>query len=194
MAKKKSSIKKKQNLVLEEEKKEKSDDKEVEEEVEDLFLDTAHFFQYQRALNILIDYLNQSIEEIIAGFPPSDQKSFAHGEKKLILNSVLEVGFYEFCKFRLASASQAEGQENEEAFMKSMEEIQGEIDLIAFLLVNTRMAHRTLNFDLYLSLLKGGLFEDILTVHGKMVQDMQEKKQKVSKESIKDLRVDNLYI
>jgi hypothetical protein len=171
------------------------DEDEGEDEEQDPFSDANHFFQYQKALNILIDYLNHSIEENITAFPPSDQKLFAHSDKKLILNAILESGFYDFCKYRIGLVAQSDASKTDEDFFKAMEEVQGEIDLLAYLLVHTRLAHRLLNFDLYLSLLRGGLFEDVLRVHEKIVTEMQEKKQKVNKESIKDLRVDNdLYI
>ena len=172
---------------------EEEDEEDTELDQKD-FLDAATFFQYQKAINILIDHLNESIEEIISHFTPSDQRLFTHADQKLILNAVLEEGFYEFCKFRLSQVAQSNAKNSEEMFLKAMTDIQGEIDLLAFLLVNSRMAHRSLNFDLYLSLLIGGLFEDILHVHEKIVQDMQEKKQKVNKESIKDIRIENLYI
>ncbi len=122
---------------------------------------------------------------------------FEHADKKLILNAILESGFYDFCKFRLAKVLKSEEPINEEKFLEIMRDIEGEIDLLGYLLVNTRLVHRTLTFDLYLSLLKGGLFEDIINVHEKIVVDMAERKQKVNKDNIKDLKMEssnNIYI
>ncbi len=160
-------------------------------------IDVSNFFNYQKAINSLIDYLNIAIDDTIGGFTRSDQLLFTHVNKKLILNAILEAGFYEFCKFRLAKVAESEALENEVKFMEMMEVVQGEIDLLAYLLVNTRLAHRTLNFDLFLSLLKGGLFVDIMETHEKIVADMEQKAKTVNKKSIKDnVRVDghNLYI
>lgn len=155
-----------------------------------------NFFNYQRAINSLIDYLNQTIDDIIAGFTHSDQQLFTHVNKKLILNAILESGFYEFCKYRLSKVLKNEGPLPEEKFLEIMRDIEGEIDLLGYLLVNTRLVHRTLTFDLYLSLLKGGLFEDIIGVHERIVEELISKKHKVNKESIKEIKIDssNLYI
>jgi hypothetical protein len=48
------------------------------------------------------------------------------------------------------------------------------------------MSHRNLNFDLFLSLLKGGLFVDILETHDKIVKDMQKRAQALNKDNIKE--------
>jgi hypothetical protein len=178
--------------------------KEKEKEKEDFDpkdiqrIDITDYFHYQRAINSLIDYLNQSIDDIIAGFTRSDQMLFSHINKKLILNAILESGFYEFCKFRLAQLAENKAKSDKEMFVLMMESVQGEIDLLAYLLVNTRLAHRPLNFDLYLSLLKGGLFADIMTLHEKIVKDMHKRKQDVNKNNIKsNIKIentDNLYI
>ena len=160
-------------------------------------IDVSNFFNYQKAINSLIDYLNMSIDETIAGFTRSDQLLFTHSNKKLILNAILETGFYEFCKIRLAQVAKSKAVEKEESFMAQMEKVQGEIDLLAYLLVNTRLAHRTLNFDLFLSLLKGGLFIDVMETHNKIVQDMQQRAQSVNRENIKEhvkISADNIYI
>ena len=108
--------------------------------------------------------------ETISGFTRSDQLLFTHSRKKLLLNAILEAGFYDFCKYRLALIAKSEAMTSEEKFLEMMESVQGEIDLLAYLLVNTRLAHRTLNFDLYLSLLKGGLFVDLMETHEQIVQ------------------------
>jgi len=78
-----------------------------------------------------------------------------------------------------------------------MEKVQGEIDLLAYLLVNTRLAHRSLNFDLFLSLLKGGLFVDIMETHEKIVKNMEDRAQQVNRSNIQEnIKIDgsNLYI
>ena len=162
-----------------------------ESEEEDLssdpnVIDVSNFFQYQKALNSLIDYLNQSIDDAIAGFTRSDQLLFTHSSKKLILNAILESGFYDFCKFRLREIATNQDFENQEKFLETMGQVQGEIDLLAYLLVNTRLAHRTLNFDLFLSLLKGGLFIDVMEIHERIVRDMRERAQQVNKTNIKE--------
>ncbi len=149
-------------------------------------IDVSNFFQYQKALNSLIDYLNQSIDDAIAGFTRSDQLLFTHSSKKLILNAILESGFYDFCKFRLREIATNQDFENQEKFLETMGQVQGEIDLLAYLLVNTRLAHRTLNFDLFLSLLKGGLFIDVMEIHERIVRDMRERAQQVNKTNIKE--------
>ena len=167
----------------------------TEKEME--IIDVSNFFNYQKAINSLIDYLNIAIDDTIGGFTRSDQLLFTHVNKKLILNAILEAGFYDFCKFRLAKVAESEALEDETKFMEMMEVVQGEIDLLAYLLVNTRLAHRTLNFDLFLSLLKGGLFVDVMETHEKIVKDMGQNAKAVNKKSIKDnVRVDgsNLYI
>ena len=149
-------------------------------------IDVSTFFQYQKALNSLIDYLNQSIDDAIAGFTRSDQQLFTHSSKKLILNAILESGFYDFCKFRLREIATNQDFENQEKFLETMSQVQGEIDLLAYLLVNTRLAHRTLNFDLFLSLLKGGLFIDVMEIHERIVRDMRERAQQVNRTNIKE--------
>jgi hypothetical protein len=169
-----------------------------EEEMEDEpnMLNINSFFAYQHALNSLIDYLNQTIDDIIAGFTRSDQLLFTHADKKLILNAILESGFYEFCKFHLQQLLPKDKPLSEEVFLETMKEVEGEVDLLGYLLVNTRLVHRTLTFDLYLSMLKGGLFEEITVVHAQIVEEMRAKKQKVNRDSIKEIKLDNsnLYI
>ena len=149
-------------------------------------VDVSNFFNYMKAINSLIDYLNISIDETISGFTRSDQLLFTHPKKKLLLNAILEAGFYDFCKYRLALIAKSEAMTSEDKFLEVMESVQGEIDLLAYLLVNTRLAHRTLNFDLYLSLLKGGLFIDVMETHEKIVKRMQEKAQALNHENIRD--------
>jgi hypothetical protein len=149
-------------------------------------IDVSNFFNYQKALNSLMDYLNSSIDETISGFTRSDQLLFTHPKKKLIMNSILESGFYNFCKFRLAQVAKSSALESQESFMKSMNVVQGEIDLLAYLLVNTRLAHRNLNFDLFLSLLKGGLFVDIMETHEKIVTNLHEQEKSVTRENIEN--------
>jgi hypothetical protein len=138
------------------------------------------FFDVQHAINSLIDYLNQSIEEIIISFSRSDQKLFSHDQKKLIMNAVLESGFYDYCKERLKGllTDNQEKKMNEEEMDEIMEELQEEIQLLAYILVNNRLVHRTLNFDLYLSLLKGGLFVDILAFNVSLMDSIQENREK----------------
>ena len=134
------------------------------------------FFDVQHAINSLIDYLNQSIEEIILSFSKSDQKLFSHEQKKLIMNAVLESGFYDYCKEKLKFLV-VENQENsfsEEEIEEIMDELQEEIQLLAYILVNNRLVHRNLNFDLYLSLLKGGLFADIITFNVVLMNSIRE--------------------
>lgn len=160
-------------------------------------IDVSNFFNYQKAINSLIDYLNIAIDDTIGGFTRSDQLLFTHVNKKLIMNAILESGFYDFCKFRLAKVAESDALEDEVKFMEMMEIVQGEIDLLAYLLVNTRLAHRNLNFDLFLSLLKGGLFVDAMETHDKIVKDMENRAKTVNKKNIKDnVRIDgdNLYI
>ncbi|MHA1777000.1 MAG: hypothetical protein DRO88_02235 [Promethearchaeia archaeon] len=169
---------------LREESDDESDEKSDEEKVQ--VIDVSNFFNYQKALNSLMDYLNVSIDETISGFTRSDQLLFSHANKKLILNAILESGFYDFCKMRLAEVAQSNVIEDQESFMAVMSQIQGEIDLLAYLLVNTRLAHRTLNFDLFLSLLKGGLFVDILETHEQIVKDMRKHAQDLNPQNIKE--------
>ena len=169
---------------LREESDDESDEKSDEEKVQ--VIDVSNFFNYQKALNSLMDYLNVSIDETISGFTRSDQLLFSHANKKLILNAILESGFYDFCKMRLAEVAQSNVIEDQESFMAVMSQIQGEIDLLAYLLVNTRLAHRTLNFDLFLSLLKGGLFVDILETHEQIVKDMRKYAQDLNPQNIKE--------
>ena len=102
------------------------------------------------------------------------------------MNTILESGFYDFCKYRLALIAKSEAMTSEEKFLEVMESVQGEIDLLAYLLVNTRLAHRTLNFDLYLSLLRGGLFIDIMETHEKIVKKMHEKVKTLNHENIRE--------
>ncbi|WP_457556926.1 hypothetical protein [Candidatus Harpocratesius sp.] len=149
-------------------------------------IDVSNFFNYQKALNSLMDYLNVAIDETISGFTRSDQLLFSHANKKLILNAILESGFYDFCKMRLAEVAESNAIENQDSFMAMMTQVQGEIDLLAYLLVNTRLAHRTLNFDLFLSLLKGGLFVDILETHDKIVKDMRNRAQILNSQNIRE--------
>jgi hypothetical protein len=147
-------------------------------------LDVSNFFNYQKAISSLMDYLNLSIDETIARFTRSDQLLFTHPKKKMIMNSILEAGFYDFCKYRLSVVAKNNIMESEQKFLKIMEKVQGEIDLIAYLLVNTRLAHRNLNFDLFLSLLKGGLFVDIMETHEKILQSFHEQEEKVNRNTI----------
>ena len=149
-------------------------------------IDVSNFFNYQRAINSLIDYLNLSIDDMIAGFTRSDQEKFSTPNKKLILNAILESGFYEFTKISLSIIAKSKEINDEKEFLKMMERVQGEIDLLAYLLVYSRMSHRNLNFDLFLSLLKGGLFVDILETHDKIVKDMQKRAQALNKDNIKE--------
>lgn len=169
---------------------------EEEPEDEPNMVNINSFFAYQHALNSLIDYLNQTIDDIIAGFTRSDQLLFEHKDKKLILNAILETGFYEFCRNRLQQLLPHDKPLSEEVFIETMKEVEGEVDLLGYLLVNTRLAHRTLTFDLYLSMLKGGLFEEISGVHAQIVEEMRIKKKKVNRDSIKEIKLDNsnLYI
>jgi len=162
--------------------KEESLKEKVDEDVQ--IVDVSNFFNYQRAINSLIDYLNLSIDDMIAGFTRSDQEKFSTPNKKLILNAILESGFYEFTKYKLRVIS--ESKSDEKNFLEMMERVQGEIDLLAYLLVYSRMSHRNLNFDLFLSLLKGGLFVDILETHDKIVKDMQKRAQALNKDNIKE--------
>lgn len=163
------------------------DDSEADSEDENVqIIDVSNFFNYQKALNSLMDYLNVSIDETISGFTRSDQLLFSHANKKLILNAILESGFYDFCKLRLAEVAQSKAIEDQDTFMNVMGQLQGEIDLLAYLLVNTRLAHRTLNFDLFLSLLKGGLFVDILETHKTIVKDMHQRAQDLNPQNIKE--------
>ncbi len=138
------------------------------------------FFDVQHAINSLIDYLNQSIEDIIISFSRSDQKLFSHDQKKLIMNAVLESGFYDYCKERLKGllTDNQERKMNEDEMEAIMEELQEEIQLLAYILVNNRLVHRTLNFDLYLSLLKGGLFMDILAFNVNLMDSIKENREK----------------
>jgi len=149
-------------------------------------IDVSNFFNYQRAINSLIDYLNLSIDDMIAGFTRSDQEKFSTPNKKLILNAILESGFYDFTKYKLRVISESKEFSDEQKFLEMMERVQGEIDLLAYLLVYSRMSHRNLNFDLFLSLLKGGLFVDILETHDKIVKDMQKRAQALNKDNIKE--------
>ncbi|MHA1520940.1 MAG: hypothetical protein ACTSRK_12220 [Promethearchaeota archaeon] len=169
-------------LDLDEEKKGNVDETEENAQI----IDVSNFFNYQRAINSLMDYLNMAIDETISGFTRSDQLLFSHANKKLVLNAILESGFYDFCKFRLAEVAQSKAVENQDQFLNMMTQVQGEIDLLAYLLVNTRLAHRSLNFDLYLSLLKGGLFVDILETHEKIVKDMRSRAQILNSQNIKE--------
>ena len=82
--------------------------------------------------------------------------------------------------------SESKEYSDEKKFLEMMERVQGEIDLLAYLLVYSRMSHRNLNFDLFLSLLKGGLFVDILETHDKIVKDMQKRAQALNKDNIKE--------
>ncbi|MCF2138812.1 MAG: hypothetical protein K9W44_01995 [Candidatus Lokiarchaeota archaeon] len=164
-----------------------NDDKDNNEEDENVqIIDVSNFFNYQKALNSLMDYLNVAIDETISGFTRSDQLLFSHANKKLILNAILESGFYDFCKMRLAEVAESNAIEDQDSFMAMMTQVQGEIDLLAYLLVNTRLAHRTLNFDLFLSLLKGGLFVDILETHDKIVKDMRNRAQILNSQNIRE--------
>jgi len=163
--------------------KEESRKEIVDDEVQ--IIDVSNFFNYQRAINSLIDYLNLSIDDMIAGFTRSDQEKFSTPNKKLILNAILESGFYEFTKYKLRVISESKEYSDEKKFLEMMERVQGEIDLLAYLLVYSRMSHRNLNFDLFLSLLKGGLFVDILETHDKIVKDMQKRAQALNKDNIK---------
>ncbi len=149
-------------------------------------IDVSNFFNYQKAINSLMDYLNMAIDETISGFTRSDQLLFSHANKKLILNAILESGFYDFCKYRLAEVAQSKAVEDQSQFMTMMSQVQGEIDLLAYLLVNTRLAHRSLNFDLFLSLLKGGLFVDILETHERIVKDMRQREQTLNSQNIRE--------
>jgi hypothetical protein len=180
--------------IREKKKSKPSVDEDADEEPN--MMNINSFFSYQHALNSLIDYLNQTIDDIIAGFTRSDQLLFTHADKKLILNAILEAGFYEFCKLHLQQILPKDKPLSEEVFIETMKEMEGEVDLLGYLLVNTRLVHRTVTFDLYLSMLKGGLFEDIANVHAQIVEEMRAKKQKVNKESIKEIKLDNsnLYI
>ncbi|MHA1672340.1 MAG: hypothetical protein ACTSYI_01810 [Promethearchaeota archaeon] len=157
---------------------------EIEENAQ--IIDVSNFFNYQKAINSLMDYLNMAIDETISGFTRSDQLLFSHANKKLILNAILESGFYDFCKYRLAEVAQSKAVEDQSQFMTMMSQVQGEIDLLAYLLVNTRLAHRSLNFDLFLSLLKGGLFVDILETHEKIVKDMRQREQTLNSQNIRE--------
>lgn len=165
------------------------DGEEEEAEIDDehmQVIDVSNFFNYQKAINSLMDYLNTAIDETISGFTRSDQLLFSHANKKLILNAILESGFYDFCKYRLAEVAQSNVVEDQDKFMQMMAMVQGEIDLLAYLLVNTRIAHRTLNFDLFLSLLKGGLFVDVLETHEKIVNDMRERSKTLNSQNIRE--------
>ncbi len=157
---------------------------EIEENAQ--IIDVSNFFNYQKAINSLMDYLNMAIDETISGFTRSDQLLFSHANKKLILNAILESGFYDFCKYRLAEVAQSKAVEDQSQFMTMMSQVQGEIDLLAYLLVNTRLAHRSLNFDLFLSLLKGGLFVDILETHERIVKDMRQREQTLNSQNIRE--------
>ncbi len=186
-----------ENLDEEEEKNLDENNLDESDEKDDEIIDVSNFFNYQRAINSLIDYLNVAIDDTIGGFTRSDQVLFTHVNKKLILNAILEAGFYDFCKYRLAKVAESKAMESEETFMKMMEKVQGEIDLLAYLLVNTRLAHRSLNFDLFLSLLKGGLFVDIMETHEKIVKNMEDRAQQVNRSNIQEnIKIDgsNLYI
>ncbi|TFH30947.1 MAG: hypothetical protein E4G98_01070 [Promethearchaeota archaeon] len=164
------------------------DDLENEEEIDEnsQIIDVSNFFNYQKAINSLMDYLNMAIDETISGFTRSDQLLFSHANKKLVLNAILESGFYDFCKYRLAEVAQSKAVEDQSQFLTMMSQVQGEIDLMAYLLVNTRLAHRSLNFDLFLSLLKGGLFVDILETHEKIVKDMRQRAQTLNSQNIRE--------
>ena len=164
--------------------KEEISKEKIDENVQ--IVDVSNFFNYQRAINSLIDYLNLSIDDMIAGFTRSDQEKFSTPNKKLILNAILESGFYDFTKYKLKVISESKEINDEKKFLEMMERVQGEIDLLAYLLVYSRMSHRNLNFDLFLSLLKGGLFVDILETHDKIVKDMQKRAQALNKENIKE--------
>ena len=184
-----------------EEKSVKGKDEEESEFVEEIKnlkeIDVSNFFNYQKAISSLLDYLNYAIDDTISEFTRSDQLLFTHSKKKLIMNALLESGFYDFCKYRLSLVAQSNAIQNEKKFIKTMNLVQGEMDLLAYLLVNTRLAHRNLNFDLFLSLLKGGLFVDIMETHEKIVKDLHEREESVNKTSIKKaVRVgeDQLYI
>lgn len=160
-------------------------------------IDVSNFFNYQKAISSLMDYLNLSIDDTIAGFTRSDQLLFTHPKKKMIMNSILESGFYDFCKYRLALVAKSSAMESKEKFADVMNKVQGEIDLLAYLLVNTRIAHRNLNFDLFLSLLKGGLFIDILETHEKIVKNLHEQEKSVNRKNIKNnvkVTSDQFYI
>jgi len=185
----------------EEEKSVKGKDEEESEFVEEIKnlkeIDVSNFFNYQKAISSLLDYLNYAIDDTISEFTRSDQLLFTHSKKKLIMNALLESGFYDFCKYRLSLVTQSNAVQDEKKFIKTMNLVQGEMDLLAYLLVNTRLAHRNLNFDLFLSLLKGGLFVDIMETHEKIVKDLHEREESVNKTSIKKaVRVgeDQLYI
>ncbi len=163
-----------------------ADDQNSELTEEYKVIDVSNFFNYQKAISSLMDYLNLSIDDTISGFTRSDQLLFTHPKKKLIMNSILESGFYDFCKYRLAKVAKSTAMASKEKFAELMDKVQGEIDLLAYLLVNARLAHRNLNFDLFLSLLKGGLFIDVLETHEKIVKNMHEQEKSVNRENIKD--------
>ncbi len=172
---------------------EQSKTEEDEEEVKKI--DVSNFFNYQKAINSLIDYLNLSIDDMIARNPRSDQLLFNHSNKKLILNSILESGYYTFCKYRLEELSKSDVVESQEAFLKTMKSLQGEMDLLAYLLVNSRLAHRSITFDLYLSLLKGGLFADIMELHEEIMDNMKKSEMKPNKKNITNIKTSSkLYI
>ena len=86
-AKKASTGSKEMNRIAKTVENEENVPEEGEEEVnEEDAASIYNFFNYQRAINSLIDYLNQTIDDIIAGFTHSDQQLFTHINKKLILN------------------------------------------------------------------------------------------------------------
>ncbi len=180
---------------FDEDEEEEEDEEFPQDEKELKQIDVSNFFNYQKAINSLIDYLNLSIDDMIARNPRSDQMLFNSPQKNLILNAILEGGFYGFCQYRLEQISSSNVVESKEKFLAMMQSLQGEMDLLAYLLVNSRLAHRSITFDLYLSMLKGGLFKDIMEVHEKIVEDMSKSKMKPNKNNIGQIKTSsNLYI
>ena len=180
---------------FDEDEEEEEDEEFPQDEKELKQIDVSNFFNYQKAINSLIDYLNLSIDDMIARNPRSDQMLFNSPQKNLILNAILEGGFYGFCQYLLEQISSSNVVESKEKFLAMMQSLQGEMDLLAYLLVNSRLAHRSITFDLYLSMLKGGLFKDIMEVHEKIVEDMSKSKMKPNKNNIGQIKTSsNLYI
>ncbi|MCP4764403.1 MAG: hypothetical protein GY870_21695 [archaeon] len=157
--------------------------KKIEEEQ---VIDVSEFFNYQNALNSLISYLNESIDSALGSLPRKVQKLFEHSQQKLMLNAILETGFYEFCKYRLSLVTKSGALTSPEKLKEQMNIVRGEVDLVAYLLVNSRLVHQTLSFDLYLSLIKGGLFIDLMKEHEKIVKKMQNKQKDINRDNIKE--------
>lgn len=136
-------------------------------------IDVTNYFNYQKALNSLIDYLNNSIEDLLSRMERKDQLIFDHSQNKLMLNTILENGFYQYCKFIFEGILQVDPGEKDK-FLEVINIVHGEMDLLAWLLIQTRLVHSPISFDVFLSLLAGGLYEDIMLMHAEILVKMSK--------------------